>query len=189
MDPKSQFAALLEQGYLARREGRPVDANAAYMAALQIAESGGDSALALTRLGGIERDMGNDETALGLYRQAVEIYRGLDEPLKLAHTVRHVGDIAHEVSQLELAAACFSEALSIYRSHSETGTLDLANTLRGYALLQTDLGRIEEAIALWREAGQLYDKVWREPGSPFEQADLAPGIAESQRQVALLAAR
>ena len=84
MDPKSQFAALLEQGYLARREGRPADAKAAYMAALQIAESGGDSALALTRQGGIERDMGNDETALGLYRQAVEIYRGLDEPLKLA---------------------------------------------------------------------------------------------------------
>jgi len=28
--------------------------------------------------------------------------------------------------------------------------------------------------------------VWQEPGSPFTQADLAPGIAESRRQIALL---
>jgi tetratricopeptide (TPR) repeat protein len=146
-------------------------------------------AQSLTGLGQIERDQGDIEASIQHYQQAASIYRALDNPLRLAHTIRHVADMLRESGQPNAALPCFEEALAIYRSHPARGTLDLANALRGYALLQTDFGKIPAAIELWKEAGTLYDQVWQEPNSPYKQSDLAPGIAESQDQVAALSAR
>jgi tetratricopeptide (TPR) repeat protein len=182
--------SLLDQGYQARREHRLTQAKAIYSEAVSQARGFGEPSLliqSLTRLGGIERDLGGIEPALQHYREAVEICRPIDAPLTLAHTIRHVGDILRESGQLEAALPCYVEALEIYRNHPQTGTLDLANTLRGFALLEAALGHNESAIALWRETGILYNQVWQEPDSPFTEADLKPGILESQRQIALLA--
>jgi len=182
--------SLLQDGQQARREGRLPDAKRLYVQAVELSRAESDLLLiaqSVTRLGVSERDLGNVESALGHYREALAIYRGLDDPLALAHTVRHLGDILRGSGQLEAARPCYAEALEIYRTHPETGTLDLANTLRGMALLGAALGNTDEAIKLWTEAGALYDQVWQEPNSPFTQADLAPGVEESKRQVALLA--
>jgi tetratricopeptide (TPR) repeat protein len=184
--------SLLRQGYQARREHRLADAKAFYTESVSMcamANNQPDLAESLTRLGGIERDLGEIDPSLLHYQQAVAIFRKVDNPLRLAHTVRHVGDILRESSQNSLALPCYEEALAIYRSHPETNTLDLANTLRGYALLQTDLGKRQEAIELWKDAGAVYNHVWQEPGSPYSEADLTPGIEESKRQIALLSAR
>lgn len=181
---------LLEQGRQRRNEHRHAEAKAIYSDALSQARAEAEPAQlvqALTRMGTIERDLGNTDSALEHYREAVDICRTLDAPLTLAHTIRHVGDILRGSGQLDLALPCYREALEIYRNHPETGTLDLANTLRGFALLEAKLGHTSEAVTLWQETGSLYNRVWREPGSPFSEADLAPGIAESARQVALLA--
>ena len=183
--------SLLRQGAQARREDRLADAKRAYEEAIESARRSSDLqslAAGLTGLGQIERDYGEIDASLQHYGQAVAILRTLDNPLTLAHAIRHVGDILRESNQLALAAPCYEEALAIYRNHPKTNTLDLANTLRGFALLQAALGQKEEAIALWQEAGRLYNQVWQEPGSPFQQSDLAPGVAESQRQIALLSA-
>jgi tetratricopeptide (TPR) repeat protein len=183
---------LLEQGRQMRVQHRHAEAKAIYAQALSQASEEAEPAQmvqALTRYGGIERDLGNIDSALQHYRQALELCRALDTPLTLAHTIRHVADILRESGQLDAAQPCYWEALAIYRTHPETGTLDLANTLRGLALLEANRNHREEAIALWQEAGSLYDRVWRQPGSPFSQADLAPGIAESARQVAQLSSR
>jgi tetratricopeptide (TPR) repeat protein len=179
----------LEPGYQARREHRLDDAKAAYAAAVEQSRQADKPALlaqSLKGLGGIERDLGNTTAALDRYLEAATIQRNLDNPLSLAHAIRHVADILRENSQTSAALPHYEEALGIYRNHPETNTLDLANTLRGFALLKTTLGETEAAIALWQEAGALYNQVWQEPGSPFTQADLQPGIAESQRQIALL---
>lgn len=184
--------SLLDQGYQARREHRLAEAKSIYGEAVAEARSSGELLLlsqSLTRLGGIERDLGNIESSLQHYREAVSVCRSIDAPLTLAHTIRHVGDILRESRQLEAALPCYVEALEIYRSHPNTGTLDLANTLRGFALLEAALGHNESAIALWQETGALYDQVWQEPESPYSEADLTPGIAESQRQIARLTAR
>jgi tetratricopeptide (TPR) repeat protein len=185
----SDVASLLNQGYQARREHRLADAGSAYAQAVNLCRNANDPTLlaqSLERLGGIERDLQNIASALKLYREAAAIQRTLNEPLSLAHTIRHVGDIFRESGQLSDALPYYEEALTIYRSHPETGTLDLANTLRGFALLKSALGEADAAIAMWQEAGALYNHVWQEPGSPYKEADLAPGIAESQRQIALL---
>ena len=97
------------------------------------------------------------------------------DPLRLAHTVRHVGDILREDKQLEPAGPCYREALEIYRAHEDTPPLDLANAIRGYALLKAETGERQDAIALWQEAGELY-----------AQVHVEAGVAESERRVALL---
>jgi len=181
--------SLLKEGYQARRAHRPNDAKAAFAQAVALCEEHQNQFLlaqSLTGLGQIERDLGEIDTSLQHYQQAVSIFRTLDNPLRLAHTVRHVGDILRESNQPAPALPCYEEALAIYRSHPERDTLDLANMLRGYALLQTDFSKIPEAIELWKEAGALYNQVWQEPNSSYKQSDLAPGIAESQDQIAKL---
>jgi len=116
-------------------------------------------ARAYTELGRIERDLHETAPALLHYKEAAAVYRRLDEPLRLAHTVRHVGDILRGDGQLEPAGPCYREALEIYRAHPETPSLDLANAIRGFALLQEEIGENQEAVALWREAHELYAAV------------------------------
>jgi tetratricopeptide (TPR) repeat protein len=174
----SNAELLLKQGYQARRDHRYGDAKRIYAEAVGLCRSGDNRALlaqSLTRLGGSERDLGEIEASLAHYEEAVSIYRTLDDPLSLAHTIRHVGDILRELKMLAESAASYAEALDIYRRHPATDTLDLANTLRGFALLKASTGEKEAAISLWREAGSLYSQV-----------GVAPGVAESERQIALL---
>jgi tetratricopeptide (TPR) repeat protein len=169
---------LLRQGYQARRNDRPADAKACCTEAVGLSGAADDRALlaqALTGLGQIERDLHETRSALRHYEDAVAIYRTLDDPLVLAHTVRHVGDILRNQGSLEQAAPHYKEALEIYRSHEETPPLDLANAIRGYALLKTGTGDKEEAAKLWQESGGLYAAV-----------GVQAGVAESEAQVARL---
>jgi tetratricopeptide (TPR) repeat protein len=174
----SNAESLLQQGYQARREHRFGDAKYLYAEAVDLCRSNNDQpllALSLTRLGGRERDLDEIDKSLTHYQEAVSIYRVLNDPLSLAHTVRHVGDILRESNRLDQAALFYTEALETYRNHKETDALDLANTLRGYALLKSAMSEMEAAKCLWQEAGALY-----------AQVDVAAGVAESQRQIALL---
>jgi len=77
-----------------------------------------------------------------------------------------------------LAGACYHEALGIYRSHAETPPLDLANAIRGLAILKSDTADAEAARALWEEARDLYAAV-----------NVKAGVAESNRRLALLERR
>jgi hypothetical protein len=74
-----------------------------------------------------------------------------------------------------LAEPCYHEALTIYRAHKETPPLDLANAIRGLALLKSNAGEVEEARALWAEARDLYAAV-----------NVEAGVKESSRRLALL---
>jgi len=169
--------SLLAQARQARFE-RPDDAKRDLAQAVALARSADHRlqlAQALTALGQIERDLHNNDEALRLYEEAAEIYHGLNDPLKLAHTVRHVGDILREMGRFAGAAPAYSEALTIYHDHEDTQLLDLANAVRGLALLKEDLGEKAEAKALWEEAGILYAEV-----------KVEAGVKESARRAALL---
>lgn len=100
---------------------------------------------------------GRLEEARKLYEQAAERYRSLDDPLALAHTIRHVADVYRQQGQRESAERCYDEALAIYRAHSESPPLDLANAIRGLALIRNQ-------APLWREARDLYAEVGVEAG-------------------------
>jgi len=170
--------ALLVQGFQARKEHRLADAWQNFSDAADAARRENSAlplAQALTQLGYLARNRHEVDAARMHYEEAAAVYRTLDDPLRLAHTVRHVGDILREDKQLEPAGPCYREALEIYRAHEDTPPLDLANAIRGYALLKAETGERQDAIALWQEAGELY-----------AQVHVEAGVAESERRVALL---
>jgi tetratricopeptide (TPR) repeat protein len=107
---------------------------------------------------------GNLQLALDLYRSGADALRPLNQPLRLAHTVRHVADIQRQMNLLDEARANYAEALAIYRTSPETAKLDLANTLRGFALLSQSRDDIPSARAMWCEAGELYAAVGVQAG-------------------------
>jgi tetratricopeptide (TPR) repeat protein len=188
----ASIESLLQDGYQARRVHRSSDAKEAFTQAIALSRESQNKGLlaqSLTGLGRIERDQQEIEASIQHYQQAAEIYRALNDPLRLAHTIRHIGDMLRESGQPVAALPFYEETLAVYRSHPERDTLDLANALRGYALLQTDFGKIPEAIELWKEAGHLYNQAWQEPNSPWKQSDMIPGIVESQNQIAALSDR
>jgi tetratricopeptide (TPR) repeat protein len=109
------------------------------------------------------------------YQEAAELYRADGDVLRLAHTIRHLGDIHRGEGHPELAGPCYEEALALYRGHEHTPPLDLANTLRGYGILEHDTGNLAHAKALWEEARDLYAAV-----------DVQPGVAEGNRRLDLI---
>jgi hypothetical protein len=71
------------------------------------------------------------------------------------------------------AEPCYIEALSIYRLHQEARPLDVANALRGFAILKESVGARDESGRLWQEAHDLY-----------VQVDVPAGVAESAARLA-----
>jgi tetratricopeptide (TPR) repeat protein len=122
--------------------------------------------------------MHRTDSALQLYQEAAGLYRAEGDALRLAHTVRHVGDIRQETARPDLAEPCYHEALSLYLNHAETPPLDLANAIRGLAILKSDAGDAAAARALWEEARDLYATL-----------NVDAGVSESVRRLGLLAQR
>jgi len=169
---------LLAQGYTARREHRPDDAKRLFAEAIELCRMTVDSnglAQALAGLGQIERDQRDGAAARANYEEAVAICRTLDRPLRLAHTIRHLGDILRGQGEQALAEPCYREALFIYRQEKATSPLDLANALRGMALLKVSTGETPDAISLWREARDIYAGL-----------QLQAGVEESERYLSSL---
>ncbi len=174
-------AELISRGFEARREKRLADARKLFSAAVDHCRKANDKLLlaeALAGLGQIERDEGKAHGALKHYGEAVELLRKEGDERRLAHAIRHVADIERGHGNVAKAAASYKEALALYRAHEETPALELANAIRGYALLMGDCGDQEEAKYLWYEAKALY-----------EQAGAAAGVAESQSHIAFLMGR
>ncbi len=174
-------AELLSHGHIARSERRLADAKNYFAQAVEGCRKVNDRLLlaqALSGLGQIERDMGNTAVALKHYNDAVNLRRAQEDPLLLAHAIRHVADILRDQGKLEKAAPCYEEALDIYRKNEKTPPLDLANAIRGYALLKANLNDPDEATFLWHEAMALY-----------AASSVEAGVTECQSQIAFLMGR
>jgi tetratricopeptide (TPR) repeat protein len=112
----------------------------------------------------------DDAMARQCYEEAVALFREVGEPLVLAHTIRHLGDVYFQQGCLELAEACYHEALGLYRNHEDGPSLDVANAIRSLAVL-----RWEQTRALWHEVRDLYTTL-----------SIEAGIKESKARVAAL---
>lgn len=121
---------------------------------------------------------GMQASARALYEEAVALCRELDDPLLLAHTVRHLGDVHHDRERAALAQQCYDEALAIYEQHGHGHPLDFANAVRRVAVLKEEAGDHAQAERRWQEAHDLYVR-----------ANEPMGIAESAAWLALLARR
>lgn len=118
----------------------------------------------------------SERTHVGRLRLKVALLRVFGKRTKLAHVVRHLGDTYRRIGNRELARPCYVEALSIYRAEPTARWLDLANTLRGFALLLDQCGEPRGSEQLWKEALELY-----------EACNVLAGVAGSSAHLALLA--
>ena len=75
------------------------------------------------------------------------------------------------MGRADLAEPAYEEALDLYRGQNPTA-LELANAVRGMAILKDETGQREEAERLWQEAHDLY-----------VVANVPPGVAESARRL------
>src|SRR5688572_22059358 len=118
-----------------------------------------DPAKVMRDLAEDERRAGHGDRAIAAYKEAVKLLRESNaKPLRIAHTIRHLGDVYVEQHQLGAADTCYREALQIYRADADPPVLDLANAIRAFAVLKERVGEREEAAALWEEAGTLYER-------------------------------
>lgn len=166
----------MAEGLAARKLRQLPDAKAAYAEAVALSRGGEDASRlvrALMCLAQIERDLGENGIALGHYIEAVEVCRGMGDPLQLAHTVRHLADTLRHASRWQEAKIYYEEALAIYRAEESDRTLDMANALRGFALLSTKMGEVTEARELWNEARDLYALVGVQAGVDESEERLA----------------
>lgn len=112
------------------------------------------------------------------YKWAVARLPKTADPLKRAHTIRHLGDAYYYARRFSQAEPCYIEALAIYRRHENRRPLDLANAIRSFAVLKDEVGTADEAQRLWNEAHDLYVSL-----------NVSAGVAESAARLALLAKR
>jgi hypothetical protein len=84
---------------------------------------------------------------------AVASVRKVDDPLRLAHAVRHLGDAYYYARRAAQADACYVEALSIYRRLEHARPLDLANVIRSFAVLKDEIDAREESQRGIEESG------------------------------------
>ena len=87
---------------------------------------GREAVQALRELSDSRRELGRDDEALKLYEEAVAVCRDVGDPLLLAHTIRHLGQLHHDAARVEEAERCYREALELYRGHESAPPLDVA---------------------------------------------------------------
>lgn len=167
----------MDRAWEARREGLSADETEA-AELFEEAKSDLDAAIAtcrdegrdpelaeaLHRLANLERDLGNRDRAEVLWTESVEICRGIDRPLMLAHKVRHLADLRLEQNRLEAARKLYEEAMAIYRDPANAAAFDHANAAMAYAGLAEKLADAELALGLWREAGEHYAAIRLDEG-------------------------
>ena len=172
--------ALIEKAWRARREALqspPTDeatlgavmarVEADLVRACEICEQAGakeELSVALGRLGHVALDLDRPNRARTLFEGSVAAAREAGDPLRLAHAVRHLGQVNHRLRRLESAGTCYEEALDLYDQAGTAHPLDHANTLRPMAALSEELGAVEGARLLWRRAAQLYRAAGVEEG-------------------------
>lgn len=181
MDPDDVLfiERLLQRARVARREDRAGEARRELTEAVRRCRDYRGPGLllaeALAGLGQIERDRNELQTALQYYTDAANLYREYSQGMAQARAIRHAADIESELGDTVESARHYEEAVAIYRSDPSTAPLDLANALRGWALLQQQAGAKDGALELWEEARRLYAAA---------QVDVA--VAECSRRVAEL---
>jgi hypothetical protein len=85
--------------------------------------------------------------------------------------MRHLADILRETGRPREAAPFYSESIGFFRKSGEY-PLQLANALRGQALLQGDLKDFSGSLQSWAEAKALY-----------QMTNVDAGAAESQKRI------
>ncbi len=120
-----------------------------------------------------EADHENFEKAMEFSAQSVAYYERSANRDKIAHARRHLADLQYHLKKWNQAEESYRQVIELYRSHSQTSDGDLANALRGFALLLKERGAIEEAKRVWQETKELYQALGIQAGVDEANQNLA----------------
>jgi len=165
---------LLETGRKARLDRRLEDARSAFLEALKQCGCDDDPRLVAelhSELAYVERALHDERSAEADYRRAAEMFQSLHDLFRTAHNMRHLADILRETGRPMEAAPFYSEAIEYFRKSGEY-PLQLANALRGMALMQGELRDFAGSLQSWAEAKALY-----------QMASVDAGVAESRKRI------
>ncbi len=108
-------------------------------------------------------------------KYALAKFRKTGNELRIAHESRHIADLLVKMSQLEEAHLHYFHSLEVYRKLENPDSLNLANTLRSFALLLEKRNEKGKALGLWTEARDIYEK-----------NGIEEGVEEANEQIARL---
>ncbi len=127
----------------------------------------------ITRIGHLRRVQGKFEDAENSFRQAVRLYHELEYPVGEAGAELDLGHLYMEMKDWEKAVGCIQRAKTSFRQMGNREQEAFCLSLLGQA--QRGRGRIDEALAAWFEALEIYKK-----------AENTLAVANVTSQVALL---
>ncbi|MDN5205460.1 tetratricopeptide repeat protein [Fulvivirgaceae bacterium BMA10] len=177
MSHETNIKELLQEAWSKRRVGNYDEARDLVKKAQSLCKK--DDHLFLGRIYHIymqfESDQDNYAEALALCQQSLEHYMKTGNPNLIAHSTRHIADLQRHLGLNIDSEHNYRKAIDIYRNNANTTQGELANALRGFGILLEELGKVEEAIAVWKETKELYDA-----------CDIQEGVDEANDKLDLL---
>lgn len=119
-----------------------------------------------------EADQDEYKTALNYYQQSLAFYEKTPFKDKVAHSLRHVADTFYSLNEIEEARSRYENVLEIYSAQEETNDVDMANALRGYALVLEKQDEKAAAVKEWSTILTIYEKY-----------NLKSGITEAKSKI------
>ena len=105
-----------------------------------------------------EYDHDNLLKALEYNNKSISYYTKDKNLDKIAHSIRHRADLQKALGQFENAESNYLKAIRIYKEQLQAFNGNLANALRGYALVLEKRKRFKKAIMVWEEIKAIYAK-------------------------------
>ena len=174
MSDNSDIKELLEEAWNKRRAGNYEEARDLVKMAQELSKD--DDYNSLGRIfhlyAQFESDHDNLSKALEFCQQSLGFYNKTNNSDRIAHSTRHIADLQRAPSKCADSESNYRKAIGIYKADSQTKTGDLANALRGYALVLEKRSKISEAKTAWQETKKLY-----------QACNLQAGVDEANRKL------
>lgn len=177
MSNDSDIQKLLEDAWVRRRENNYKEAETLVTKAKELCKE--DDFIFLGRIYHVtmqfEYDRKNYTKALQLCQESLSYYKKSKDLNKIAHSTRHIADLEYHLGNYDNSEEFYKASLKLYRENKNTNSLDMANALRGYAILLEKNKKGLEAIQIWTGAKQYY-----------EASNIKAGINEANKKIKLL---
>lgn len=177
MTANSKIKELLREAWVKRGEKRYDDAQALVKEAQGLCKKDDYNSLGsiFHVYRQLESDQGNYLKAVELNQESLNYFKKGNNMQGITHAMRHLADLQCQIGKLADAEGNYREVIDIYRDNPSTHAGNLANGLRGFAVLLEKRGKIKESITVWKETKELYSSI-----------HLQEGVDEAKNKIASL---
>lgn len=123
----------------------------------------------------VDYDKGNLSKALELCQQSLAYYQKSGIIERIAHSTRHLADLQCHLGLHAESESNYLKAIKMYKKSPNLHAGNLANALRGFAIVLENLNKRNEAQATWSEVKTLYQSL-----------GIQAGVDEASQKIAAL---